>query len=178
MYKKIIRTNLIFTAMFVSLFINLIPFDANASWMSSYYKDNPTSIEDLKSEWGEPANVVQKKDGVIKMIYGPKITDIGYTCFFIKDNMVIDKGVTDSLEKPTTASNKKAHAFNSWMAKHYRKNPMSVDKLKEKYGEPLRSQDYDDGVQKLTFGPKIADIGYTTFFIQNGMVVDKGVSDN
>jgi len=97
MYKKIIRTNLIFTALFVTLFFSLIAVQIDTSWLASYFESHPTSVEDLKSKWGEPVSVVKMNNGVEKYIFGPKDPDIGYTCFFIKENKVINRGVTDNL---------------------------------------------------------------------------------
>ena len=178
MYKKIIRTNLIFTTLFVCLSIGLIAVQVDASWLTSYFESNPTSIEDLKSKWGEPANVVKMENGVEKLIFGPKDAEIGYTCFFVKDNRVIDRGITDSLEKPQVVAQSKGPELKSYMASYYKTHPMSVETLKAKYGEPLSNHDYDNGIKKLTFGPKDAEVGYTYFLIKDGVVVDQNVTGN
>ena len=59
------------------------------------------------------------------------------------------------------------------MANFYASNPTTVSDLKSKWGNPIHSQSYDNGIARLTFGPYDSVIGYTTFLTKNGVVVDK-----
>ncbi len=61
----------------------------------------------------------------------------------------------------------------TWMARYYEKNPMSLDQLTADYGTPLNTIEMEDGVKKMVFGPKDVMIGYTYFLVKDGMVVDK-----
>lgn len=178
MNTKTIKITLIFTAFCIALSVSLLSFDSNAeTWMAKHYKKNPMSLEELKSNWGEPANTVTLANGVQKMIFGPKDKETGYTYFLVKDSQVIDRGITSSLEK-TVAKQSSGPVAKGWMANYYKKNPMTIEALKAKYGTPISNHDYANGIKKLTFGPKDPEIGYVYFLVKDGMVVDQKVTGN
>ncbi len=67
----------------------------------------------------------------------------------------------------------------SWLARYYEKNPTSLASIKAAYGEPLNVIALEDGVQKMIFGPKDVEMGYTYFLIKdNQRVIDKGMCDS
>lgn len=176
MTKKTCKTTLFFTAFIFTLSVSLLSFNANAeTWMARYYKKNPMSVQDLKSDWGEPENIVTKENGVQKMIFGPKDVEIGYTYFLVQNGQIIDRGTTNSLEKNAVAKTKGPVAKGS-MAQYYQTNPVSEKNLVEKLGKPAGSCTYENGVTRLYYGPKDPEIGYTTYLVKNGMIIDKNHS--
>jgi hypothetical protein len=175
MNKKITKTSLLISVFVFSLLIS-IPGQALAGWLASYYKTHPMSTEQLKASWGEPVNVIEMSNGVEKMIFGPKDVEIGYTYFLTRNGQVIDKGVTDDAGKKPVFQAEKGPEPKGLMAEYYKSNPMSVDELKARWGNPISSHDYENGIKKLTFGPRDPEIGYTYFLIKDGMVVDKNIT--
>ncbi len=143
------------------------------TWMAKYYEKKPMSLDQLTADYGTPLNTVEMEDGVKKMVFGPKDAMIGYTYFMVKDKMVIDKNYTDTLGKKNTEVKYAGPTPKNMMANYYKSNTMTVDELKAKWGNPVSNHDYDNGIKKLTFGPKDSEVGYTYFLIKDGMVVDK-----
>ncbi len=174
MNKKTVKTSLMITACCFFLTISLAG-QATASWLTSYYQNHPTTSEQLEASYGQPVSIIQNTDDTEKRIYGPKDVMVGYTFFILKDNLVIDKGVTDTLgQMPKAAINPEASGH---MASYYNANPLSADDLKRKMGSPVETCSYDNGTQKLFYGPKDVVTGYTYYLIKDGMVVDKNTSD-
>jgi len=160
-----------------TLVIGLLFFIGTAAqaqtWMAGYYEKNPMTLDQLTADYGSPLNTIEMTDGVTKMIFGPKDVMVGYTYFLIKDGMVIDKNVTDTLGKKAKTQKYAGPTPKGFMANYYKSNPMTVDELKAKWGEPVSNHDYDNGIKKLTFGSKDAMVGYTYFLVKDGMVVNK-----
>ncbi|MCP4672740.1 MAG: hypothetical protein GY857_15705, partial [Desulfobacula sp.] len=96
-----------------------------------------------------------------------------YTYFLVKDGMVLDRNITDTLGKSSMAKKSTGPVAEGLMANYYKSHPMTVDELKAKWGKHVSNHDYDNGIKKLTFGPEDPEIGYTYFLIKDGMVVDK-----
>jgi hypothetical protein len=172
--KKSIYASIIFIGM---LFVAGTVAQAQ-TWMAKYYEKNPMSLDQLTVDYGSPLNTIEMEDGVKKMIFGPKDCMIGYTYFLIKDGMVVDKNITDSLGKKDKKTKYAGPTPKSIMANYYKKSPLTIAELKAQWGNPVSNHDYDNGIKKLTFGPKIPEIGYTYFLIKDGMVVDKNCTGN
>lgn len=143
------------------------------TWMARYYEKHPMSLDQLTAGYGTPLNIVEMEDGVKKMVFGPKDVMIGYTYFLVKDGMVIDRNCTNSLGKKHKVIKYAGPTPTGIMANYYKSHPMTLDELTAKWGNPVSSHDYDNGIEKLTFGPKLPEIGYTYFLVKDGMVVDK-----
>ncbi|MCP4672100.1 MAG: hypothetical protein GY857_12420, partial [Desulfobacula sp.] len=73
------------------------------TWMARYYEKNPMGLDQLTTDYGSPLNTIEMEDGVKKMIFGPKDVMIGYTYFLVKDGMVLDRNITDTLGKSSMA---------------------------------------------------------------------------
>lgn len=144
--------------------------------MAEFYASHPVSVNELKDGWGAPAAVCDYKNGVTKMTYGPKDIVVGYTYFLVKDGKVIDKNHTSKLEKNRIAKTCEEPKTSSLMAKHYAENPISMEELKAKLGQPISNHDYPNGVKKLTYGPKDPEIGYTYYIVKDGKVIDQNVT--
>ena len=164
------------TAFIFVLTVSLLSFQAHAGWMVSYYKNNPMTVEELKSNWGEPANIVSMENGVEKMVFGPKDVMIGYTYFLVKEGMVINRGTTDSLGKSSVSKAKSGPVAKTFMGNYYKANPVSEDALRAQLGKPVAAYTYENGITRLYYGPKDVEIGYTTYLIKDGMVIDKNSS--
>jgi hypothetical protein len=146
------------------------------TFMANYYKSNPMSVEALTAKWGKSASNIDYDNGITKMTFGPKHPEVGYIYFLIKDGMVVDKNSTDTLEKKSETVKYAGPTPKTLMANYYKSNPMSVDELTAKWGNPVSNHEYDNGIKKLTFGPKDVMVGYTYFLTKDGMVVDKNVT--
>lgn len=168
MKQTILKASLTITAMAVYLMCTAVPMFAGQM-----------SIDEIKARWGEPASVVKMDDGVEKMIFGPKIPAAGgYAFYKVKDGQVIESGICGSLEKGEKAAPKTEQVAltGTMTSRYYETHPTSVEELKGQWGEPISNHDYDNGVKKLTFGPKLPDAGYAYFIVKDGMVVDRGYS--
>ncbi|NOX33600.1 MAG: hypothetical protein GXP56_07660 [Deltaproteobacteria bacterium] len=175
MKKNMVKTSLMIAVFCFSMAIS-IPGQANAGWLASYYKTNPMTADQLKASYGEPVNVIKMDDGAEKMIFGPKDPEIGYTYFLTRNGRVIDRGTTDDTGSKKASGIKNNPEPRGLMADYYNANPLTVDELKARWGNPVSNHDYDNGIKKLTFGPKDPEIGYTYFLIKDGMVVDKNIT--
>jgi len=89
---------------------------------------------------------------------------------------VIDRGTTMDDGKVTVSRTGKDPEPCSLMGNYYKTHPMTVDELTRKWGTPVSSYDYSNGIKKLVFGPKDVEIGYTYFLIKDGMVVDYNIT--
>lgn len=175
MKKNIVKTNLMIAVFCFSMTLGLSG-QAMAGWLESYYQTHPMSADQLKASWGEPVNVVKMDSGVEKLIFGPKDIEVGYTYFLTKAGQVIDRGTTeDDGVKPVSRTGKDPEPC-SWMGNYYKTHPMTVDELTAKWGTPVSSHDYSNGIKKLVFGPKDVVIGYTYFLVKDGMVVDYNIT--
>lgn len=177
MNKEIAKTSLMIAVFCLAISIS-IPGQALASWMASYYKTHPMSTDQLRDSWGKPVNVIKIENGVEKMIFGPKDVVIGYTYFLTRNGQVIDRGVTDTADKKAVSKANKGPEPKGIMANYYKSNPVSINELKAKWGNPISNHDYENGIKKLMFGPKDPEIGYTYFLIKDGIVIDKNVTGN
>lgn len=175
MKKSIAKTNLIIAIFCFSMSMGL-PGQAMAGWLETYYKTHPMTVDQLKASWGEPVNIVKMDGGVEKMIFGPKYPEIGYTYFLTKAGQVIDRGNTEDDGKENVSRTGKDPEPMGLMANYYKTHPMTVDDLTAKWGTPVSSHDYSNGIKKLVFGPKYPEIGYTYFLIKDGMVVDYNIT--
>lgn len=89
---------------------------------------------------------------------------------------VIDRGITEDDGKENVSRTGKDPEPMGLMASYYKTHPMTVDELTRKWGMPVSSYDYSNGIKKLVFGPKCPEIGYTYFLIKDGMVVDYNIT--
>ncbi len=62
--------------------------------MANYYAANPTSVDELKEEWGNPIHLQTYSNGISKWTFGPYDSTVGYTAFLSKNGMVVDKNFT------------------------------------------------------------------------------------
>ena len=92
MNRNAMKTLTILTLFCLALAAGM-PGAVQAGWLENYYKTHPVSTDQLKAKWGEPANVIQMKAGVEKMIFGPKDVVIGYTYFLVRDGQVVGRGI-------------------------------------------------------------------------------------
>jgi hypothetical protein len=175
MKKSIVKTNLLIAVFCFSMSMGL-PGQAMATWLESYYKTHPMSADQLKASWGEPVNVIKMAGGVEKLIFGPKDVEVGYTYFLTRAGRVIDRGTTEDDGIENVSRTGKDPEPCSLMGNYYKTHPMTMDELTAKWGTPVSSYDYNNGIKKLVFGPKDVVIGYTYFLIKDGMVVDYNVT--
>jgi hypothetical protein len=175
MKKNIVKTNLMIAVFCFSMSMGL-PGQAMATWLETYYKTHPMTTEQLRASWGEPVNVVKMDNGIEKLIFGPNDKLVGYTYFLTKAGQVIDRGLTRDDGKENVSRTGKDPEPCTLMGNYYKTHPMTVDELTAKWGTPVSSYDYSNGIKKLVFGPKDVVIGYTYFLIKDGMVVDYNVT--
>ena len=173
MKKKLTKASLMVAICCFSISMTL-PGQAKAGWLQKQYKAHPVSVDQLDASWGTPVNVITIAKGVEKRIYGPKDVVIGYTYFITDNGQVIDRGVTGSTEKQ--AAKAAGPVAKGHMANYYAAHPVTVDELKAEWGSYISNHDYDNGIKKLTFGPKDPEVGYTYFLVKDGMVIDKKVT--
>jgi hypothetical protein len=67
-----------------------------SQFMTKWYKKHPKSVVYITKKWGQPISVKEYKNGMKKMVFGPKDAVMGYNFFITKDGKVIDRGITDS----------------------------------------------------------------------------------
>jgi hypothetical protein len=177
--KDIIMKKSVYTSIIIIGILFFIGTIAQAqTWMAKYYEKNPMTLDQVTAIHGSPLNTIEMEGDVKKMIFGPKVSELGYTYFLIKDGMVLDKNHTSTLGKKKEVVKYAGPTPKTIMNNYYKSNPMTVAELKAKWGTPVSNHDYDNGIKKLTFGPKVSEIGYTYFLVKDGMVVDKNCSDS
>lgn len=162
-----------------------------------------TSVKSLDMGWGKPVSVIMLAGGVEKRVYGPVDVEVGYSYFLIKNGRVIEKGYTgvshsDKLdgEKRVVYANgvskeKKASLpkISGLMASHYKNNKTSVMDIKAKYGKPINTHMYANGMERFVFDTEkknelfLSDknertaggfTGYKYFIAKDGKVLDEG----
>ncbi|MCP3926553.1 MAG: hypothetical protein GY714_28670 [Desulfobacterales bacterium] len=133
------------------------------------------SLKTLEAKWGTPKSVKELANGVERRIYGEKDVVVGYFYFLIKDGEVVDRGTIENLDKIELKTN--THKMSGLMSSYYKKNNIKVADIKAKYGEPVNKSTYDNGMERIVFGPADAITGYNVFVVMNGRVVDQGTTN-
>lgn len=161
------------------------------------------SANSLDMSWGKPISVTMLAGGVEKRVYGPIDVVVGYSYFLIKNGRVIEKGYTgvshtdkidgekrvvfaNSVSKEKKASLPK---ISGLMASHYKNNKTSVMDIKAKYGKPISSNKYTNGMERFVFDTEIQTLanlsdesertaggftGYKYVIAKDGRVLDEG----
>ncbi|MCP4163176.1 MAG: hypothetical protein GY760_24200 [Deltaproteobacteria bacterium] len=133
------------------------------------------SLKTLETKWGAPKSVKELASGVERRIYGEKDVEVGYFYFLIKDGEVVDRGTIQNLDKVEVKTNK--HEMSGLMSSYFKGNNTTIADLKAKYGEPVNNSTYDNGMERIVFGPKDAVVGYNVFVVVNGTVIDQGTTN-
>ncbi|MCP3923864.1 MAG: hypothetical protein GY714_14900 [Desulfobacterales bacterium] len=130
------------------------------------------SLKELEAKWGTPHSVKVMADGVERRIYGEKDVEIGYFYFMVKNGQVVDSGTTQTIDKVVKTTN--THKLSGLMSSYFKTNKTKVADLTAKYGEPVNKSTYDNGMERLVYGPADAEAGYNVFVVMNGTVIDQG----
>ncbi len=146
--------------------------------MASYYKNNTVAKKDLVAKYSAPVSEKTFKNGVERVVFGPKDSTIGYLSFLVKDGNVISAGTTDSADKSMVVAAKTERKSNSLTAKYYTNNNVTVKDIESNWGAPQKVEKLDNGTEKRVYGPKDSMIGYQYFLSLDGKVVDRGVTDS
>ncbi len=133
--------------------------------------------ENLINKWGTPVNAIQMEDGSEKLVFGPKDSVIGYMYFVVNNNSVVSRGTTDDAQiaKKATSTGPVASGF---MASYYKNNTIAKSDLIKKYNTPVSEKTFENGVERVVFGPKDSTIGYMSFLLKDGNVISAGTTDS
>lgn len=131
------------------------------------------SLKSLEAKWGKPVSIKKLTNGSERRVYGEKDVEVGYFYFIIKDGQVIDRGVTPN---PDRKESRKANipTISGLMGSYYKNNKTKVADIKAKFGEPVNTSRYDNGMERLVFGPYDSNAGYRVFVADKGTIVDEG----
>lgn len=169
--KAITKALFTITTLVLFLGVNLVSAE---TFVQSYYKNNPTSLETLEAKWGNPVSVKAIGDDIEMRVYGEKDVEIGYNYFIVKDGIVKDRGVTKSIgKKPIEAKGPK---FSGWMPEFYKTTHRTVEQMVAKFGEPVQATTYPNGMERIVFGP-IEQGMYGFVIVLNGRVLDAGPTE-
>jgi hypothetical protein len=150
----------------------------------AYYALNPTSVEHINNTWGEPLRVKDMSDGTQVRVYPIQdpYTDFKYRKFIVRDGMVVASRISrdKGFSSPSHPSDTCCIEINELSRLYYRNNPMSLEALKQVWGEPLYIERDDNGLEKWIYElqmPIDAGFSFRFFIIDDGMVVSSGVRD-
>jgi hypothetical protein len=144
--------------------------------MSSYYKNNKTTIANIKAKYGEPVNKSTYSNGMERLVFGNADSVIGYDVFVSMNGTIIDQGTTNILVKDAIEVDgpKVSPFMNNWFTKH----PKSVAQLNKKYGKAVKVIEYKNGMKKMVFGSKDAVTGYKFYITKDGKAIDSGYTNS
>lgn len=84
------------TAMILAL-VGLMTISFSAAGYSSinsnFYKNNPTTVEDLTKTWGKPVEVRKSADGTETYVFKNHDTYVKFRHFVVRNNRVVDSGL-------------------------------------------------------------------------------------
>ncbi|MCP3922601.1 MAG: hypothetical protein GY714_08460 [Desulfobacterales bacterium] len=158
----------------VALLIGVSSASAYESRIQKYFKSNPTTVKQLEMKWGDAVSVHVISEGLEKRIYGEKDAEIGYTYFIVKDGIVIDQGVTPSLYQKAKKATK-PH-LSRLMSVYYKKNNVTLKSRIKKYGKPLSTTTFPNGMKRVIFNYGDAQTGKKFFISHNGRILDAGMT--
>jgi hypothetical protein len=150
-----------------------------------YYAQNRTPVEHIDSMWGEPLRVKEMPDGTQVRVYAIQhpYTDFKYRKFIVRDGIVVgsrispDKGFSVPSEQPDDTC---CIDINELSRRYYRNHPMSLEDVKQVWGQPVLVEKDDNGLEKWVYELKLpvdAGFSFRFFVIDDGMVVSSGVRD-
>lgn len=144
--------------------------------VSSYFKSNKTTVDDMVKKYGEPVSKKIYPNGMERVVFGPSDSETGFRYYITLNGRVLDGGLTSYYSKK--AESKDAPEVSKFMVKWYEKHPKSVAYITKKWGKPLSVKEYKNGMKKMVFGPKDAIMGYNFFITKDGQVIDRGITDS
>ncbi len=174
MKHRISKTSLIVSIFAITLFgLNTTVL---ADGMGNYF-NAPKNVQELNARFGAPVKIIEMDNGIKKMFYGQKTSYTDYLYYLTRDGQVTGYGTCGTLnvKKAAAKTNTLPEPYSN-MTRYYQNHPMTTKTLKEKWGEPISTHEYDNNITKLTFGPKLSYVGYTYFLTRDGMVIDQNVT--
>ncbi len=63
------------------------------SIFTGYYKNNPTTVDQLTKTWGNPIEVRKSADGTETYVFKNEDSYIKYRHFVVRNNVVVDSGL-------------------------------------------------------------------------------------
>lgn len=150
-----------------------------------FYAKNRTTVAHIDSTWGEPVDVKDMPDGTQVRVYAIKdpYTDFKYRKFIVKDGIVVASRISPEIGGVTPPSGKPGTCcieINEISNLYYRNHPMSLNELKQNWGEPVLIEKDENGLEKWVYKLKIpvdAGFSFRFFVIDDGHVVSSGVRD-
>ncbi|MCP4162028.1 MAG: hypothetical protein GY760_18300 [Deltaproteobacteria bacterium] len=146
-----------------------------SGWMPEYYKSTKKTVSDIISEYEEPIYSKTYANGMEKFVFGPIEQDT-FAYIISLNGRVLDAGTIENFH--VHKAEKKELKVSPFMSSWYKKHPKSVAFITKKWGKPLSVKKYKNGLKKMVFGPKDAEMGYQFFITKDGQVVDRGVTES
>jgi len=159
--------------------------DFNPSDLSkAFYANNRTTVTHIDNTWGKPLRVKDMPDGTQVRVYAIQApyTDFNFRKFIVQDGIVVasrispKKGFTAPSGQPDTC----CIEINEISNLYYRNHPMSLNEVKQSWGEPVLIEKDDNGLEKWVYKlnvPVDAGFSFRFFVIDDGQVVSSGVRD-
>jgi hypothetical protein len=148
----------------------------------SFYSQNPRSIQDVESVWGQPVDITRLDGGIEKRTYMIQSTDfdLRYRYFLIQDGMVLASGITDTGRSVPPEIHQESVGFvaSDLSKAFYTLHQTTIADLDRIWGTPLRVQDADDGMQYRVYrvNDAYSDFRFRKFVVKDGFVVASRIS--
>ena len=150
----------------------------------AFYANNRMTVAHIDDTWGEPLRVKDMPDGTQVRVYAIQdpYTDFKFRKFIVEDGIVVasriapEKGFSAPSGQPDTC----CIEINELSNLYYRNHPMSLEDVKQVWGEPVLIEKDDNGLEKWVYELKIpvdAGFSFRYFVIDDGNVVSSGVRD-
>jgi hypothetical protein len=160
--------------------VNFNPSDLS----KAFYANNRTTVAHIDNTWGEPLRVKNMPDGTQVPVYPIQdpYTDFKFRKFIVKDDIVVasrispEKGFSAPSGQPDTC----CIEINELSNLYYRNHPMSLEDVKQVWGEPVLIEKDDIGLEKWVYELKVlvdAGFSFRDFVIDDGKVISSGVRD-
>ncbi|MFO7714158.1 hypothetical protein [Desulfosarcina sp.] len=150
----------------------------------AFYANNRTTVAHIDSTWGEPLRVKDMSDGTQVRVYAIQdpYTDFNFRKFIVKDGIVVASRISPEkgFSSPPGQSETCCIEINELSNRYYRNHPMSLESVKQVWGEPVLIEKDDNGLEKWVYELKMpvdAGFSFRFFVIDDGMVVSSGVRD-
>ena len=155
--------------------------------MASHYKNNKTSVMDIKAKYGKSINTHMYANGMKRFVFDTEKQTLvnsnnkngraaggitGYKYVISKDGRVLDEGFTRVLFNNT--KDPVGPNVSPFMANWYKNNPQKVSSVTDKLGKPVKVKNYKNGMTRLIFGDKDVEVCSAYLIANAGQVVDKG----
>jgi hypothetical protein len=155
--------------------------------MASHYKNNRTSVMDIKAKYGKPINKHMYANGMERFVFDTEKQTLinsnseneraaggitGYKYVIARDGRVLDEGFTRVLFNNTKVP--VGPNVSPFMANWFKKHPQKVSSVTNKLGKPVDVKNYKNGMTRLIFGDKDVEVCSAYVIGKAGQVVDKG----